>query len=79
MFEIFLKGPGKCGVQWPQVLHLARLKTLSCKTFLARLELQDLQDKNSQKTLFFRPKMGHFQKIVQMRVEKKISNYFFHV
>ena len=54
------------------------------RLYLARLFSQDLNCKTCKttihkKTLFFRPKMGHFQKIVQMRVEKKFSNYFFHV
>ena len=64
-------------LQWAQVLRLARLKTWTCKIFLARHELQDLQDKNSLKTLFFGPKMEYFQKIVQTRVAKKILIIFF--
>ena len=47
------------------------LQDFSRKTLGARLA--------RQKTLFFWSKMENFHKIVQMRVAKKFSNYFFHV
>ena len=52
------------------------------RLYLARLFSQDLNCKTCKtkihkKTLFFRPKMGYFQKIVQMRVEKKFLIIFF--